>query len=167
MKYLYLIRHAKSSWKDSTLDDFDRPLNKRGKRDAPEMGQRLRRKAVQPDRVLSSSATRAATTARAIARALDYPEKKIIFREELYHASPNSMLKQLRLVQEQVDLLFLVGHNPGLTALANQLCPAGVDNIVTCGIFALALPIHRWSDISPDSKADLLFYDYPKKQKPC
>ena len=86
MKRLYLVRHAKSSWKDPDLDDFDRPLNKRGKRDAPLMGQKLRQADVRPDLIVSSPAKRAAKTAKIMAGQIEYPVKKIIWDESLYAA---------------------------------------------------------------------------------
>ena len=164
MKKLYLIRHAKSSWKDNSLQDFDRPLNKRGKRDAPEMGRRLQDRSEFPDLILSSSAVRAAKTARAVAKEIGYPKKKIDFRDELYHASAKGMLDLVRQTHNEVQVLFLFGHNPGLNDFANQLCSQTIDNIVTCGIYALECPIQRWEELRLDSLAELLYYDFPKKE---
>ena len=163
MKYLYLIRHAKSSWKDNSLADHDRPLNKRGRRDAPMMGKRLRHQAIMPDLMLSSTALRAVKTAHAIAKEIGYPKKEINYQKALYHASPEEMLSQIRQIHNSNQALFLVGHNPGMTDLADELTHSDIDNIVTCGIYALALDIDSWSQIRADGKASLQFYDYPKK----
>ncbi|MDF9795917.1 phosphohistidine phosphatase [Catalinimonas alkaloidigena] len=163
MKTLLLIRHAKSSWDDPTLDDFDRPLNKRGKNDAPKMGKRLKKKKIHPDLMVSSTAKRAKKTALAIAGALDYPEKHIQWRDELYHAAPETALKVMQRIDNKVEQLFLFGHNPGLTDFANLLCSTYTDNIVTTGIYALQLDITSWQDAQLNQKAKLLFYDYPKK----
>ena len=163
MKYLYLIRHAKSSWKDSSLDDHDRPLNRRGQRDAPMMGKRLRHRAIKPDLMLSSTALRGVKTAQALAEEIGYPEQEINYQKALYHASPSGILSQISQIHDQHQTLFLIGHNPSMTDLADQLTYANIDNIVTCGVYALALNIGSWSQIRADGKASRLFYDYPKK----
>jgi phosphohistidine phosphatase len=165
MKYLYLIRHAKSSWKDSSLHDFDRPLNKRGTRDAPQMGKRLKKMNVKPDMILSSPAVRAKSTAMAIARELAFPAEKILYKEALYHAVPSTMKALLCEVHDDIETLFLLGHNPGLTEFSNRLSRDDIDNIVTCGIYAISLEIVHWSTLQMDGRAKLLFYDYPKRKK--
>ncbi len=166
MKKLYLIRHAKSSWKDVSLQDFERPLSKRGRRNAPEMGQRLRKRGEQADLMLSSPAVRAARTARLIAVENGYPEKKINFCEALYHASSREMLDVVQQTADRVETLFLIGHNPGLNDFANQLCMQKIDNIVTCGIYVLRCKIGHWQELRLDGRADLLYYDFPKRQVP-
>lgn len=164
MKTLYLIRHAKSSWDDPSLDDFDRPLNGRGEKDAPRMGKRLKKEGIFPDLMLSSTANRALTTAHAIARALDYPFARIQESDALYHAYPQAILKEIQAIPDTVSTLFVYGHNPGLTDFANHICASYIDNIVTCGIYALELPLQNWKQFSLQTKARLLFYDYPKKK---
>lgn len=163
MKTLFLIRHAKSSWDDPSLDDYDRPLNDRGKKDAPKMGKRLKKQKIHPDLMVSSTAKRARKTAQAIADALDYPEKHIQWRDELYHAGPETILRVMQGVDDKVGQLFLFGHNPGLTDFANRMGASSIDNIVTTGIYALQLDIASWQDAQLNGKAKLLFYDYPKK----
>ncbi|MEK6476856.1 histidine phosphatase family protein [Catalinimonas sp. 4WD22] len=163
MKTLFLIRHAKSSWDDPSLDDFDRPLNDRGKKDAPKMGKRLKKQKIHPDLMVSSTAKRAKKTAQAIADALDYAEKHIQWRDELYHAGPETILRVIQKVDDKVGQLFLFGHNPGLTDIANRIGASPIDNIVTTGIYALQLDITSWQDAQLNGKAKLLFYDYPKK----
>ncbi|WPP49533.1 SixA phosphatase family protein [Catalinimonas niigatensis] len=162
MKSLFLIRHAKSSWDDASLRDFDRPLNARGKKDAPMMGKRLRQGGHMPDLMLSSPAVRTVSTAWAIADALQYSREKILTLDDLYHASPSEILNVLRRTKDTVDTLFLFGHNPGLTDFANAVCQEHIDNIVTCGVYALQLEMNSWKALSLDKKAVLLFYDFPK-----
>lgn len=163
MKSLYLIRHAKSSWDYPSLPDFDRPLNTRGKKDAPMMGKRLSQGRQIPDLMLSSPAVRAIHTAWAIADALKYSREKILTLDDLYHASTPEILNVLRRTKDTVDTLFLIGHNPGLTEFASAVCQESIDNIVTCGIYAMQLEINSWKALNLDKKAKLLFYDFPKK----
>lgn len=163
MKRLYLIRHAKSSWDDPSLPDFDRPLNARGKKDAPKMGKRLKKRGLVPDLIVSSTAKRASKTALALADTLHYDSKHIQWRDELYHASPSEILNVVQKTADDVHTLFLFGHNPGLTDFANRICKTSIDNIVTCGVYALQLDVESWKKVNPDRKAGLLFYDFPKK----
>lgn len=164
MKILYLVRHAKSSWDDPSLEDFDRPLNKRGKSDASKMGKRLKKLRIMPDLVVSSPAKRAAKTAQKIAKEIDYPVKKITFKDALYHASSSELLRVIQHTSASVNNLMLFGHNPGLTDFANGLCEDEIDNIVTTGIYALQFEVEDWQQIKLNKKGELLFYDYPKKE---
>lgn len=164
MKTLYLIRHAKSSWDDPSLEDFDRPLNTRGKRDATKMGKRLKKLKIMPDLVVSSSAKRAAKTAKKIGREIGYPVEDIQFINTLYHASANELLQVVQHTSSSVIHLMLLGHNPGLTDFANALCQDEINNIVTSGVYTLQFEIEDWKQIRLNKKGNLLFYDYPKKQ---
>jgi len=164
MKRLYLIRHAKSSWNNPDLHDFDRPLNGRGKKDAPVMGKRLAKRNEQPDLIISSSAVRAKKTALEIAESLGYKKNNIQWLDELYHASPLDMLKQLHDVAEGVESVFLVGHNPGLTELANLLSAHSIDNIVTSGVYVLQWEIRQWRQVQLNKKAKFVYYDFPKRE---
>lgn len=165
MKKLYLIRHAKSSWDDPSLPDFDRPLNDRGARDAPRMGKRLRKQGIAPDLMVSSTAVRASKTALAIADVIRYPPTRIRMQDELYHASPSEILHEVQKTADDVQTLFLFGHNPGLTDFASRIGKTSIDNIVTCGVYALQLDVKRWKEVKLDGKAKLLFYDYPKRKE--
>lgn len=160
MKTLFLIRHAKSDWSDQSLADFDRPLNKRGKKDAPFMGEVLNEKGIIPDLIISSPAKRAKKTAIEIAETLNYPSKKIVFEEELYDASSNDILHIVRSINEQNTSAMIFGHNPGLTLLNNFISNKYIDNIPTTGIVALSLDI-EWSEVDKFS-CKQLFYEYPK-----
>ena len=144
VKDLILIRHAKSSWKESSLDDRERPLNRRGERDAPEMGARLARRRWRPDQIVSSPAVRALTTARMIAKKLDYARSDIVVEERLYGASVVELLDVIRKADESATRLMLFGHNPGLTELANHLGPREIPNLPTCGVLHLRFDADVW-----------------------
>lgn len=145
-KRLALIRHAKSDWSDMSLTDFDRPLNKRGTRDAPRMGKLLRQQGIRPDLIISSDAMRAKITAELIARELDYPLADIRLSHALYLAAPATLLAALADVDASLKCVALVAHNPGMTDLANQLSEARIDNLPTSGIFMTELDDGAWSD---------------------
>jgi phosphohistidine phosphatase len=148
VKTLVLVRHAKSSWKDDSLADHDRPLNRRGKRDAPEMGRRLADLVGTPHLIVSSPARRALATARIIAEATGYPVDGIREDERIYQAGPAEILDVIRGLEDERERVFLLGHNPGLTEVVNLLSEPAVDNVPTCGVVELRLATRRWSDIS-------------------
>ncbi len=162
MKYLTLLRHAKSSWKEPTCDDFDRPLSGRGTRNAPLMGQRLAMLGEVPEVIISSPAKRARRTAELVASALPYEASAIRFEPGIYEAEIETLLDLVSQFDDAWQDVMLVGHNPGLTDLANVLAPCKLDNIVTCGVVKLAFSADSWRDIQSNS-GRLLFYDYPKK----
>lgn len=162
MKTLYIVRHAKSSWDDPSLRDFDRPLNDRGKRDAPTMGKRLHKRNILPDIMISSSAKRARSTAKRIAQELNFSEKQIRLTDSLYHAGPELICSVIRQLPDTAHSVMLFGHNPGLTDFVNQYIDVRIDNIPTCGIVAAKFPVHSWKDIG-NVKGELLFFDYPKQ----
>lgn len=162
MKRLILCRHAKSSWKDITLEDIDRPLNKRGKNDAPEMGRRLAKSGIKPDAIVSSPAKRARKTARQLARMLGFKKKNVIILDKIYAASVEELLDIIRRFDDAADLVILVGHNPETTILANILGGLDIDNVPTCGVVALDFAVDSWQDIGK-TEGSLVFFDYPKK----
>jgi phosphohistidine phosphatase len=167
MKKLFLVRHAKSSWDDPEMSDFDRPLNERGEKDAPHMAKLLKQHHVTPDRMISSPAVRALTTCKAFAKVLDFDKHKIETIDRLYHASAETWLSVLRSLKEHKydseDICLVFGHNPGITEFANELLNVYIDNIPTCGIVSATLNIEQWGKISLGcGKMDS--FDYPKKQ---
>ena len=167
MKILYLVRHAKSSWDDPSLDDQKRPLNKRGLRDAPIMGQRLAgHHQVRVDAIWSSPAQRAVETAHYLARALKVPRKEIELRDRLYSSAINDLLLEIRSCPDEVKRLLVVGHNPVITEFANLLIDCGIDTeielIPTCGIVAIEFSLSSWQQIK-EKEGRCLFFDYPKK----
>ena len=161
MKELIIVRHAKSSWKDAGLDDRERPLNKRGERDAPEMGARLARRKDRPDLIVSSPAVRALETARIFARKLGYPRKDIVVEERLYGAGIAEVLDVIRNADESVATLMLFGHNPGLTELANHLGPRPIPNLPTCGVLHLRFETDAWPVVGY-ARGDEVLFDFPK-----
>ena len=164
MKTIYLVRHAKSSWKYPDLDDFERPLNKRGRKNAPFMGTILKKLKVRPDLILSSPANRAAMTARIIADKIGYPLEKICFSESIYEFSANALIDVIKDLDDAVNKAMLIGHNPALTELANYIGDQPISNIPTCGIFCADLDIASWAKIS-DHCGKLKFFEFPKKHE--
>lgn len=162
-KQLLICRHAKSSWQDVNLSDFERPLNKRGERDAPEMGRRLAQRGIRPDLIMTSPAARALATAIHYAGQLDYPLERLERNPLQYATSVPALIKILQEVDNRINTLMLVGHNPESTDLANALGHLMIDNIPTSGIVALAFSLPAWEEIGV-GKGELLFFDFPKKQ---
>ena len=161
MKTLILMRHAKSDWGDFSARDFDRELNARGKRDAPLMGQRLAARDIQPDAFTVSTACRAKTTAGLMAPVLGFSLADIQWIDELYLASPATMKSVIRQTADDVQTLALLAHNPGVTELVNQLTNTDIDNVPTCGVLTLSLPVDHWSELR--NNAELIDFDYPKR----
>ena len=161
MKKLILVRHAKSSWKDASLDDHDRPLNKRGERDAPHMGKVVKDKKVKPDLIVSSTALRAYSTAKEFAKKLDYPKSDILRMKELYLAELDGLTEIVKNLDDKDETVFLFGHNPGITWLANYLSGESVENVPTSGVFAMQFDIESWKEVAAGNGA-LSFFLYPK-----
>lgn len=161
MKQLTVVRHAKSSWKDTSLPDFDRPLNKRGRVDAPMMGQRLKDHGVMPDLIISSAAKRARKTTKIIAAALDYPKARIDYSGAIYNRESGEIVTLVRALDNLVHAAMLVGHNPELTEVVEELSGQMVDYFPTCGVFCLEFSCSSWQDICADN-SEVLFFDCPK-----
>jgi phosphohistidine phosphatase len=161
MKTLFLGRHAKSSWDDSGLSDFERPLNDRGERDAPEMGRRLAEKHRTADVILCSAAVRARTTAAILAKEWGY-EGDLLLEPKLYEASSSQMLDFIQEMEDEAMSALVVAHNPTITWLANLLGNLSIDNVPTCGIVALKIPCSNWSEVEV-GRAELIEFDFPKK----
>jgi phosphohistidine phosphatase len=163
MKTLTLVRHAKSSWKDTSLADRDRPLNKRGRRDAPEMGRRIAAAGIRPSLIVSSPAVRAWTTAKFIANQIGYPREFLQRESALYLASVNSILNVIVSQDAGFNNLMLVGHNPGFTDFANYLVPGLTNNLPTAGVVSVELETDDWS-LYDKPAVTLLLYDFPKNR---
>lgn len=167
MKTLYLIRHAKSSWDDLDLADIDRPLNERGKTDAPRMGKRLKERNVIPDVMISSPAVRALETCKVMAKILGFSEKNIKTEEQLYHANEDQLLKVVQDIKDMPnseEVILIFGHNPGLTDFANSLLGEFIENIPTCGVVASKISVKFWKEVTFES-GELNFFDFPKSKK--
>ncbi|MCH7678028.1 histidine phosphatase family protein [candidate division KSB1 bacterium] len=164
MKKLTLIRHAKSSWKYPNLDDLDRPLNKRGKRDAPMMGKRLAKDKVLPDLMISSPAKRAWKTAKIIAREVGFENKTIDKNSALYEAGVSELIQVIQKIDNKYNDVIIFGHNPGFNSLSHYLTNYEVDNIPTCGVFVIEFNVNSWKEVS-QRKGKFISFDYPKKER--
>lgn len=154
MKTLLLLRHAKSSWDNNELSDFDRPLNDRGRRDAPRMGQLLAREDLTPDLIITSAARRAATTAELVALAAGYAGD-IQYTRQLYLADVDTLREVMAATPDHVDRLMLVGHNPDMEELVSDL--TGHDErMPTAALACFRLPINYWSDLTGETTAELV-----------
>jgi len=162
MKKIILVRHAKSAWNNPFLNDHDRPLAERGIADAPIMATRLKNRGIIPDFILSSTALRAVETAKITAKILGYSNDEIQLEKSLFHASPNQLLKIIRMKNYSADTLLVFGHNPGFNDLILYL-GGDLDNLPTSGQFGFKLISDHWSDLSPEN-AEVWFFDYPKKK---
>lgn len=163
MKILTLVRHAKSSWKDTSLSDRDRPLNKRGKRDAPEMGRRIVAAGIRPSLIVSSPAVRAWTTAKIIADEIGYPREFLQRDNGLYLATVNGILDVIVAQDVGFSSLMLVGHNPGFTDFANYLVPGLTNNMPTAAVVSVEIDSDDWS-LYDKPPIELLLYDFPKNR---
>jgi phosphohistidine phosphatase len=161
MKTLILVRHAKSSWEEAGIDDFDRPLNERGKHDAPVMAKRLKNKNIDVDIFISSPAKRALRTAKYFAEEFDVNKKEIEQVSKLYGASVSTFLEVVSNIDDKNKIAVLFSHNPGITDFANTLTSVHIDNIPTCSIFAVQADADKWADFFRSEK-NFLFFDYPK-----
>src|SRR4030066_387004 len=137
MKKLFLVRHAKSSWDYNELSDFERPLSKRGRRDAPFMAKLLSQQGVSPDLIVSSPANRAVATARYFCESFNYNFDDLFLEPKLYEASSEEILNVVQEIGDSFNNVMLFSHNPGLTDFASRLAEKSVDNIPTCGIVSL------------------------------
>ena len=161
MKTLLIVRHAKSSWDNADMSDIDRPLNDRGKRDAPAMAQRVIKAGIQIDRFVSSPAKRARQTAELFVKAFGRKEKEIVFVPELYHAAMPVFKEVLSGLNNTDETVAVFSHNPGITSFVNILTEIRLDNMPTCGVFAVRSPADQWGEFL-SAGPQFLFFDYPK-----
>ena len=164
MKILTIVRHAKSSWKDTRLSDRKRPLNKRGERDAPEMGRRIHEHGIRPSLIITSPAKSACTTAKMSAQEINYPLVLLQREDGLYLAYVNEILDTIVAQDNGFNNLMIVGHNPGLTDFANFLVPGLTNNLPTAGVVSVGIDRDDWSLYS-QPRAKLLVHDWPKKPR--
>jgi phosphohistidine phosphatase len=146
MKHLYLMRHAKSSWKDSSLSDHQRPLNQRGKKAAPLMGELLNHQELIPDIILCSTAKRARATVDGLLQALDF-EGEIHFYDQLYHADIHTYFDQLQKLPLTIRAAMIVGHNPTMSHFINVVCHV-YEHMPTAAIAHVAFDCDVWSAVS-------------------
>lgn len=159
MKSLLLVRHAKSSWDDPSMSDFDRPLNERGKKNAPEMAIRLHDRGIRIDLLISSPARRARQTAKAFQKILAI--EKLELRDELYLPASHVFSSVIRSIPDTVSTAALFSHNPGITEFANLLSSTRIDNMPTASVFAVQSDVNEWREFS-NANTRFWFFDYPK-----
>jgi phosphohistidine phosphatase len=162
MKKVFFIRHAKSSWDDFSLQDIDRPLNKRGLRDAPFMATMLTGKGVKPDAIISSPANRAYTTATYFASAASIDNQSIIKNIDIYEAMSITVKEIVNNLNNDWDTVLIFGHNPTFTSLANSYHEEYIPNVPTCGIVEVEADIDDWKKFNEETGKRKNFY-FPKQ----
>lgn len=164
MKTLILIRHAKSDWNTASLiKDIDRPLNVRGVNDASVMADRLKKKKIKPDAIVSSIGIRALHTATIFCRDMEIASEKIQIKTELYHAGKRTIVDVIQKLDNKLDTVFVFCHNPGINDFAATFVNGFAENVPTTGTLAFKLESKKWEDFAPE-KVKLMFFDYPKKK---
>lgn len=161
MRTLLILRHAKSSWKEPGLTDHDRPLNRRGKRDAPRVGELLKELDLVPQQIFSSSALRAASTARLVTQGCGFDPERIDITPQLYLATPDTYIDYVRRHAEGEGRVLVIGHNPGLEGLLHVL--TGLDeHLPTAALAEVRLDIEDWDSIHRDAPGELIRIWRPK-----
>lgn len=161
MKTLLLVRHAKSSWDNLGLPDFDRPLNERGKHDAPLMAKRVSDRKIDIDLFVSSPAKRAKKTAEIFMHELGKKDKKLRTKDGLYEGSVDDFYETIAGFKDDYDIIAIFAHNPGITDFINSLDCYPVYDMPTSAVFALKIKSKKWKDFK-ESEKEFLFFDYPK-----
>ncbi|MDB5970767.1 MAG: hypothetical protein JWQ90_3217 [Hydrocarboniphaga sp.] len=164
MRSLTLVRHAKSSWDNAALSDFDRPLNERGRRDAPVMAQRFAHSAELPLQLLASPALRAASTAAIFADALNIQPSAIRYEPKIYEADVATLMEIVRGLDERLPDAVLFGHNPGFTDFCHSLARCEFNELPTCAVARIDLDVERWRDVAPGC-GRLTAYSFPKERQ--
>lgn len=162
MKTLLIVRHAKSSWDNVSTPDIDRPLNDRGRKDAPAMARKLVKADIRIDRFVSSPARRARHTAELFAKEFGEKERHVLIVPDLYHAAPSVFQRVIADLDDKDDTVALFSHNPGITSFVNTLTPVRLDNMPTCAVFAVKTEAKKWSEFF-SGQPQFLFFHYPKE----
>lgn len=161
MKRVIIVRHAKSSWDDASIPDFERPLNKRGEHDAPEMAKRLADKKVDIDAFISSPAKRAKKTASLFAKEFGQSKDDLVLVDALYHAAPDQFYETIEKAPAKAKTIAIFSHNPGITEFVNSLTETRVDDMPTCAVYAVKADIKDWTEFR-QAKREFWFFDFPK-----
>lgn len=164
LRNVCFIRHAKSSWSDPSLPDIHRPLNSRGLGDAPMMAKKMQELNIIPEIIITSPARRAKDTAKFFRDAFNLPKKRFVVEDELYGADPEDVVRVVQGVDDALYSVFVFGHNPTMTMLANQFPGVAIDNVPTCGILQAKTMVSKWKNWSPGVSAFVGFY-YPKQYR--
>ena len=159
MKKLYIVRHAKTSWKPG-VEDFDRTLKKKGKLKAPFMAEKLMSRGAKIEKIIASSANRTTKTAELFAEKIGIETSEITFTKELYLASPKTIIQLIHSVPDEINELMIVAHNPGVTQTVNFLASEHFENIPTSGISCILFDVESWEEIK--NNGTLGFFIYPK-----
>lgn len=159
MKKIFLVRHAKSDWNNSEIEDIERPLNDRGYSNANQMSKSFK---TMPDLIVSSPAIRAISTALIFARNLNYDPNNLQIRKELYEASEKDYLSVIHQLDDQYNTIMLFAHNPTISTVAESLVKSLPMEMATCAIAGISFDCSKWSDIK-NNQGDLFLFDYPKK----
>ncbi len=162
MKTVFFVRHAKSSWKDLSLDDINRPLNARGKRDAPFMAGIISKQKVSTDAIISSPANRALTTARIFAEALGLSQDSVIVEPKIYDAFSEDLMDYIHKLPARWSTVMIFGHNPTFTSLVNRFTEDYIPNVPTCGIVEVTGQTDQWTEFN-DRTARVVNFYYPKQ----
>ena len=160
MKYLTIIRHAKSSWENPDLDDLVRPLNERGLQSIKIIGNYLKEKQIQPDLVITSPATRALQTAIGIGTYLNYTADDLLIKQDIYFGNPTSIFSILKNLNDDFNDVILFGHEPILSSLIELLTKNQLDKFPTCAVYRIAFDINHWNAIK---KGKMVFFVTPKQ----
>lgn len=163
MKTVYLVRHAKSDWDNSSLLDIERPLNERGYSNANSMSRLFKEKQDNPELIISSPAIRAISTALIFARNLDYDSNLIALNKELYESTIKDYLSVITNTDEQYKSVMLFAHNPTISSFADSLCKTLPMDMPTCAIVGIRFDCMKWKDLKT-TKGELFLFEYPKKQ---
>jgi phosphohistidine phosphatase len=164
MKTLLLIRHAKSSWDDPKLSDFERTLTERGKSDAKMMAKRIKDKSIEIKFFVSSPAKRAKKTAKIFMKEFDEKEKNLLLFPSLYEGSVQNFYDAVEGLDQKEDKVALFAHNPGISDFVNSLDCSPVYNMPTCAVFALKIKTKDWKEFR-EAEKEFLFFDYPKNEE--
>lgn len=161
MKNLLLMRHAKSSWKAAALPDHQRPLNQRGKRDAPRMGKHLRERGFRLDAILCSTAVRARETAKGLLQEYTF-EGEVVYVDDLYHADPETIISVLNMLPDKVDTVMIIAHNPGLDYFLELVCDE-CGHMTTASVAYIKYPIKSWIDLRLSTGGQLVHFWNPRE----
>lgn len=161
MRKLYIMRHGKSSWDNHNLEDFDRPLNKRGRKDAHIMAEFFQKEEISFDHIFSSPAIRAITTANIVAESLHFPIKNISSDRRLYQAGVEALLEVIGEIDADYKSILLIGHDPGLSWLSCYLGNEEHINLPTCGVYAVSFKTNTWQSLT-NAESKKLFFEFPK-----
>jgi|SRR5687768_8194651 len=162
VKDVCFVRHAKSNWDHPGLKDFDRPLDARGLRDAPMMAAEMHKLGLAPDLIITSGAKRAKSTAEFFKKEFKVPDNKFLIRNELYEATPEQVYDVLRSAPDEARFVYLFGHNPTFTWVANNISGVSIDNVPTCGVVHAQANLNSWKKFKPQH-AGFVGFHFPKQ----